>query len=273
MDFEALAPIGDDFWGMKKLLEQLLPHTVVDLGDLADAIIADPELASIVKVVQPEDETASAAETAAAAETVAAEATETAAEATETAAAAVVGGSEKPAPSLEDVRDDTYDLYAMTALVDLRRQKDKGSVSAALAWLKKQAEPSGTDIEGWLRRQSAAGLVLANRFVNIPPPLGVRLYSTLVEDMKTCIAEKKCSQMKGIVFISKAFVVPGTGAPELIPKATTAGGGKKEKKKRKEKRKDGEEISRTNKNDNTNIHCQYDAVDSIPVAFIAMLTF
>eukprot|EP00911_Craspedida_sp_UC1_P002206 UC1_evm1s1685 len=179
VDFEALAPIGDDFWGMKKLLEQLLPHTVVDLGDLADAIIADPELASIVKVVQPEDETASAAETAAAAETVAAEATETAAEATETAAAAVVGGSEKPAPSLEDVRDDTYDLYAMTALVDLRRQKDKGSVSAALAWLKKQAEPSGTDIEGWLRRQSAAGLVLANRFVNIPPPLGVRLYSTL----------------------------------------------------------------------------------------------
>ncbi|EDQ92820.1 uncharacterized protein MONBRDRAFT_4868 [Monosiga brevicollis MX1] len=52
VSFNAFQPIGDDFWGIKTLLQQMMPRADADLGELARTIIDKAEQSTVIKVEQ-----------------------------------------------------------------------------------------------------------------------------------------------------------------------------------------------------------------------------
>ena len=50
VDFDAVKPTPCDYWGIRCLLAQLFRDAPVDLSGLADVVIAQPEITSIIKI-------------------------------------------------------------------------------------------------------------------------------------------------------------------------------------------------------------------------------
>jgi protein BCP1 len=154
INFESIPPIEDDFEGIKMLLSQLWLKEPINCGDLAKVLMSQQKMCSVIRQIQEEDDD---------------------------------GESDD-----EDDEDDVLGVTSVIGLSGLDGLQDgkegNGSsdgnecVSQIKEVIKKRFSSQKEDISSldW----SKVGLIINERFVNIPPRISLPIYQQLMEDLK-----------------------------------------------------------------------------------------
>ncbi|XP_018616775.2 protein BCCIP homolog isoform X2 [Scleropages formosus] len=180
VDFEAHTISDNHFSGIRKLLQQLFLKASVDVSELADIIIQQNHIGSVVKQAEiPED-------------------------------------------SDDDDDDDPDEVFGFISLVNLTERKGVPCVEQVKELLLSQcekvcAQSVTEELEKLLNNTDRpVGLLLCERFINVPPQIALPLYKQLREEIaeaqrtnkpsgkchyflmisKTCMAAKKSSSKK-----------------------------------------------------------------------------
>ncbi|KAF3003790.1 Mss4p nuclear export [Curvularia kusanoi] len=162
VEFEWFDPNPEvDFHGLKTLLRQLLDvdHQLFDLSELADLILSQPLLGSMVKV----------------------------------------DGMET-------------DPYAFLTVLNLETHKDKKVIRDLHAYLSKKAP------ELLPAAPAQIGLILTERFINMPADIVPPMYEMLIEEMEWALEEKEPYAFTHYLVLSKVYSeiassLPAVGQP------------------------------------------------------------
>ncbi|KAG7201208.1 hypothetical protein KM043_003995 [Ampulex compressa] len=168
VDFEGRNPQDPDYHGIKTLLQQLFLKAHLDLGGLTDLIISQNYVGSVVK--QSED----------------------------------LDGSDE-----ED--GDVNDVFGITTVVNISDRQNLVCVQQLRDLLKQLASEHATDatntmIKNVLENDSSAlGLLINERFVNIPAQISVPLLENLICEVKRANSKNMPFDFSYYVLICKLY--------------------------------------------------------------------
>ncbi|XP_015597237.1 protein BCCIP homolog isoform X2 [Cephus cinctus] len=168
VDFEGRNPQDPDYHGIKTLLQQLFLKAHLDLGGLTDLIISQNYVGSVVK--QSDDEDAS-----------------------------------------DDEDDDNNDVFGITTVVNISDRQNVPCIQQLRDLLRQLASEHATDtvntmIKNVLENDSAPlGLLINERFVNIPAQISVPLLENLVSEMKRATVKKMPFNFSYYILICKVY--------------------------------------------------------------------
>lgn len=175
VEFEARVPDDSDYHGIRRLLQQLFLKAHVNVGEIADTVIKQDYMGSVLK------------------------------------------------QSIRDEEDSDDDqTYGVFSVIDITQRKNMACVQQICSYLldhcKRAASPETFERFRALLHdaENHVGLILSERFVNIPPQISVPLYDGLGEEMKKAKEEKKLSEFAYYVLISKYFEDDGSDDQEVI---------------------------------------------------------
>ncbi|XP_074107997.1 protein BCCIP homolog isoform X2 [Cotesia typhae] len=169
VDFVGRTPDDSDYHGIKILLQQLFLKAHVNVGSLADYIISHNYVGSVVKQETDDDDD-------------------------------------------EDDEDDTSDggdVFGVTTVINISHSQNEKCIQQLRSLLKELSSEYATDtVNGMINNilendSSALGLIINERFVNIPADISVPLLENLMSDMKRATAKKMAYDFKYFVIISK----------------------------------------------------------------------
>ncbi|XP_053979873.1 protein BCCIP homolog [Hylaeus anthracinus] len=169
VDFEGRCPLDPDYHGIKTLLQQLFLKAHIDVGGLTDLIISQNYVGSVVK--QSED--------------------------------------------LEDTDDedneDNSDVFGITTVINLSNGQNHLCIQQLRDLLRQLANEHATDatntmIKHVLENDSEAlGLLINERFVNIPARISVPLLESLTSEIKRANSKKMPFNFSYYVLICKLY--------------------------------------------------------------------
>ncbi|KAJ8686212.1 hypothetical protein QAD02_022006 [Eretmocerus hayati] len=169
VDFEGRSPQDPDHPGIKTLLQQLFLKSHVNLSDLTDLIISQNYVGSVIK--QSLDDAAS-----------------------------------------DDEDDNVDDVFGITTVINIsERQNTPECVKELRTLLKHLISEHATDstktlIENVLEKDSASlGLLINERFVNIPPLISVPLLENLASEIKRAISKNMAFNFTHLLLICKLY--------------------------------------------------------------------
>ncbi|EDO49228.1 predicted protein, partial [Nematostella vectensis] len=168
VEFEAFPPAKCDFTSMKNLLKQLFLKNTVNLSELADLIIAQDKIGSIIK--QAEDSNN---------------------------------------PSAEEEGEYEEEIYGLVSVLDLAQHKEKQCVKQIkdllLEKCKACSKPEALSSFQNILSNKSVGLLISERFINIPPQIAPPLYRTLGNELKEQNKKDKSFNLDHLLLISKSF--------------------------------------------------------------------
>uniref|UniRef100_A0A1B6M490 Protein BCCIP homolog n=2 Tax=Graphocephala atropunctata TaxID=36148 RepID=A0A1B6M490_9HEMI len=149
VDFEGRNPIDSDFHGIKQLLQQLFLKAHINLSDMTDLIISQNYVGSVVKQSDIDDDSG-------------------------------------------DEDDDTSpnDVFGITTVVNLTDKQNLECIQQLRQLLSELCQEHGTDqsnavVNNLLANDaSPVGLLINERFINIPAQICVPLFESLSKEMK-----------------------------------------------------------------------------------------
>ncbi|XP_063228591.1 protein BCCIP homolog [Bacillus rossius redtenbacheri] len=176
VDFEGRNPVDSDFHGIKQLLKQLFLKAHVNLSELTDLIIAQNYVGSVVKQSDLEEE-----------------------------------GSD------DEDEDDSgvNDVFGITTVVNLTDKQNTESVQQLRALLAELSGEHATDQVNSLVRSllgddsRPVGLLLNERFVNIPAQIAVPLLESLSKEISRACQKKMPFDLSYLILICKLYKVEG----------------------------------------------------------------
>ncbi|XP_034940137.1 protein BCCIP homolog [Chelonus insularis] len=186
VDFVGRIPEDSDFHGIKNLLQQLFLKAHINIQALADYIISHNYVGSVVKQGVGDDDD----------------------------------------DDDEDDDDDVNDVYGVTSIINISQGQNEECIQQLRNLLKELASDYATDstnamIKSILENDSAAlGLIINERFINIPADISVPLLENLVSDIKKANAKKMPYDFQYYVLISKLYK-PKTSAKKSTKKKGT----------------------------------------------------
>ncbi|KAJ1522831.1 hypothetical protein ONE63_001982 [Megalurothrips usitatus] len=169
VDFEGRIPVDSDFHGIKQLLQQLFLKSHVNLSDLTDLIIKQNYVGSVVK--QCDDD---------------------------------------PDSDDDDDMNVDDDVYGITTVVNLTEKRSMECIKQ-IHTLLKQYSKLGDDrtvskVEQLLNDENnSVGLLINERFVNIPPQISVPLLLNLRKEMDKATSKKMAFDFKYYIMICKLY--------------------------------------------------------------------
>ncbi|OXU17072.1 hypothetical protein TSAR_014827 [Trichomalopsis sarcophagae] len=168
VDFEGRNPQDPDFHGIKTLLQQLFLKAHIDLGSLTDLIIQQNYVGSVVKQSQDEAES-------------------------------------------DDEDDDVNDVFGITTVINVSDRQNVPCIQELRDLLKQLANEHATDstnamIKNVLENDAAAlGLLINERFVNIPAQISVPLLENLISEMSRAANKKMPFDFSYYILICKLY--------------------------------------------------------------------
>uniref|UniRef100_A0A8C4X0V1 Protein BCCIP homolog n=1 Tax=Eptatretus burgeri TaxID=7764 RepID=A0A8C4X0V1_EPTBU len=187
VDFEAHAPQDVDVPGMKQLLRQLFLKAPVDLSELADLIVQQNYIGSVLKQ------------------------------------ALVSEDSEE-----EEEDDDGGAVFGLTTLISLANRKSSGCLEQLCSFLVSRCEahnPPGlaARLKAVLTDASRpVGLLLSERFLNVPPQAALPLYKQLLSELADAKKfGRHCGSCYYLLLISKTCRVTRAESHKNVHKAKT----------------------------------------------------
>ncbi|XP_017881054.1 protein BCCIP homolog [Ceratina calcarata] len=170
VDFEGRNPLDPDYHGIKTLLQQLFLKAHIDLGSLTDLIISQNYVGSVVKQSEDLDE------------------------------------------SDDDEEDsDVNDVFGITTVINLSSGQNYPCIQQLRDLLRQLANEHATDatntmIKHVLENDSEAlGLLINERFVNIPAQISVPLLENLVSEIKRANSKKMPFNFSYYILICKLY--------------------------------------------------------------------
>lgn len=175
VDFEGRIPVDSDFHGIKQLLLQLFLKAHVNLSDLTELLIKQNYIGSVVK--QCDDD---------------------------------------PESDDEDDMNVDDDVYGITSVVNLTEKKSMQCVSQLRDLLKDLSTKHGDDrtvskVNQLLDDDShSVGLLINERFINIPPQVAVPLLMNLRKELEKAKSRKMPFDFHYFVLICKLYKMDHT---------------------------------------------------------------
>ena len=168
VDFEGRNPLDPDYHGIKTLLQQLFLKAHIDLGGLTDIIISQNYVGSVVKQSEDLEES-------------------------------------------DDEDNDINDVFGVTTVVNLSSGQNYLCIQQLRDLLKQLANEHATDatnsmIKNILENDSEAlGLLINERFVNIPAQISVPLLENLTSEIKRANNKRMAFDFSYYVLICKLY--------------------------------------------------------------------
>ncbi|CAK9831012.1 Protein BCCIP homolog [Anthophora retusa] len=168
VDFEGRNPLDPDYHGIKTLLQQLFLKAHIDLGGLTELIISQNYVGSVVK--QSED----------------------------------IEGS-------DDEESDINDVFGITTVINLSSGQNYPCIQQLRELLRQLANEHATDsanamIKNVLENDSEAiGLLINERFINIPAQISVPLLENLTSEIKRANTKKMPFNFSYYILICKLY--------------------------------------------------------------------
>ena len=168
VDFEGRNPLDPDYHGIKTLLQQLFLKAHIDLGGLTDMIISQNYVGSVVKQSEDLEES-------------------------------------------DDEDDDINDVFGVTTVINLSSGQNYLCIQQLRDLLKQLANEHATDatngmIKNILENDSEAlGLLINERFVNIPAQISVPLLENLTSEIKRANNKRMAFDFSYYVLICKLY--------------------------------------------------------------------
>ncbi|XP_077539328.1 BRCA2 and CDKN1A-interacting protein [Haemaphysalis longicornis] len=170
VDFEARTPDDSDYHGIKRLLQQLFLKARVNLSDLTNLILERNFVASVIK--QCNDE---------------------------------IDDDEE---SMED--EDEDGVFGVMSVVNITETRQRECVEQIVTLLREQCRASASGLaakfgEYFTEEGYQLGLVISERFVNIPPRISLPLYDALTRDVEAAKAAGKKYDFTHVLLICKQY--------------------------------------------------------------------
>lgn len=188
VDFEGRNPTDSDFHGIKQLLQQLFLKAHINLTELTELIISQNYVGSVVKQSEVDDDS--------------------------------------------DDECDGNDVFGITSVVNLTEKQNVECIQQLrhllLELSREHASDSVNTLVLSLLDAQPVGLLISERFINIPAQIAVPLLDSLSKEMKRAQEKKMPFEFNYFIIISKLYKVDSTLAK------------KKSKKKRQQKESETE---------------------------------
>ncbi|KAK9293601.1 hypothetical protein QLX08_011508 [Tetragonisca angustula] len=168
VDFEGRYPVDPDYHGIKTLLQQLFLKAHIDLGSLTDLIISKNHVGSVVKQSADLDES-------------------------------------------DDEDTDINDVFGITTVINLSSKQTYPCVQQLRELLRQMANEHATDAANTMIKHvleddaEVLGLLINERFVNIPAQISVPLLENLISDVKRANTKKMPFNFSYYVLICKLY--------------------------------------------------------------------
>ncbi|KAI4484291.1 PREDICTED: protein BCCIP homolog [Polistes canadensis] len=169
VDFEGRSPQDPDFHGIKTLLQQLFLKAHIDLAALTELIVSQNYVGSVVKQSEDfEDEE-------------------------------------------EEEADDTFDVFGITTVINISDKQHLPCIQQLRDLLIELSSEHATDatytlIKNVLQNDSQPiGLLVNERFINIPAQISVPLFESLISEMKRASSRKMPFEFSYYILICKLY--------------------------------------------------------------------
>ncbi|XP_078357928.1 protein BCCIP homolog [Oculina patagonica] len=179
VEFEAFPPTEEDFSGIRCLLQQLFLKSAVDLSKLSDLIISQPEVSTVIKVVNEEDLESN--------------------------------GESKNNDDDDDDDDESEDnVFGVTTVVNVKKHQENDAVKQLKKLLVDKCRESASkenvaEFTDVIEGQHAVGFLINERFINIPPQIAVPVYKTLRSELKKIHKKGQDTPLSYFVIICKTY--------------------------------------------------------------------
>ncbi|KAG8222983.1 hypothetical protein J437_LFUL002706 [Ladona fulva] len=173
VDFEGRNPIDSDFHGIKQLLQQLFLKAHVNLSELTDLIISQNYVGSVVKQSEIDE------------------------------------GSDDE----DDDLADSNDVFGITTVINLTEKKELECIRQLRSLLLELCEEHGSEETKELVRslvqsggpQHNVGLLITERFINIPVQIAVPLLESLSKEIKRAQEKRMPFDFSYYILICKLY--------------------------------------------------------------------
>ncbi|XP_072029854.1 protein BCCIP homolog [Amphiura filiformis] len=193
VEFEALPPHPDDFHGIKRLLQQLFLKSKVNLSTLIDIILGQSHVGSVIK--QSADQLA-----------------------------------ELDLDSDESDEDQDGDnIFGFITVINITSKKNEGCIQEIKTLLDErcsqcESASKASEFSHLLNNSShSIGLLINERFVNIPPQLAPPLHNSLQKDVTTAAVKNSKFKFDYYLLLSKTYkdaISPEQGSSKKKSKGT-----------------------------------------------------
>lgn len=193
IEFEAFPPTEEDFSGIKCLLKQLFLKSAMDLSKLSDLIISQPEVTTVIKVVNDDDQ----------------------------------GSNGEGKNDDDDEEDESEDgVFGLTTVIDLKKHQDNDVIKQLKKLLADKCQESAskedkTEFTEVIRGQHSVGFLINERFINIPPQIAVPVYKTLRSELKKLHKKGQNAPLSYFVIICKTYKDVETKTQKKFKKVKT----------------------------------------------------
>lgn len=180
IDFEGRNPSDADFNGIKQLLNQLFLTASINLTEMTDAIISQDYIGSVIKQMWDEN-----------------------------------------MPDEDEEDDDEDSAFGVTTVINLTSRKDSKFVQDIKQLLISKAEKHATDsvlklVKNILTNDSInTGLVINERYVNIPAQISVPMLENLCKEIKRAVEKNKPYNFGYLVMPLKFYRKSGPPVEDL----------------------------------------------------------
>ncbi|XP_038071108.1 BRCA2 and CDKN1A-interacting protein-like [Patiria miniata] len=191
VEFEALPPQDDDFHGIKILLQQLFLKSKVNISELSNLVLSQNHVGSVLK--QSEAQLA----------------------------------EESDSSDDDDNEDHVYGIITVINISDKRNESCIKDVQSLLEEKCSKCAPAA-DQEQFVRTLNdpthSVGLMLNERFVNIPPQLAPPLHKSLQKDLQLASRKNPKFKFDYFLLICKSYREDGNSQPAKSKKKKKTGG-------------------------------------------------
>ncbi|XP_002734004.1 protein BCCIP homolog [Saccoglossus kowalevskii] len=200
VEFEALPPIDSDFNGIKRLLQQLFLKAQINMSELINLVISQNYIGSIIKQ-----------------------------------------STNDLVDEADDNDDDDDDIFGFMSVINITDKKDVNCIKQIISLITEQCSKCGSesDIDECQKifndDTRPVGLLLNERFINVPAQIALPQHQSLQKDLKDAIR-------KGMKYSFEYFVMICKSYKELPPDERGGGEGGDRKGKKKGKKKKNKKV-------------------------------
>ncbi|XP_042859080.1 protein BCCIP homolog [Penaeus japonicus] len=178
VEFEGFPANDADFHGIKRLLQQNLRGLEVDVSGIADTIISQNYVGSVIKQVGGEEEE---------------------------------DDDEEANDEMMNSEEDKEEVFGVTSVINLSSRKDEACIAGLRTALVEKSSVHASDAANQMLREILSneskhvGFLISERVVNLPPQFSLPVFESLGKEVEEAKKKKMPYNFSYLLLISKVY--------------------------------------------------------------------
>nr|XP_027233964.1 protein BCCIP homolog [Penaeus vannamei] len=177
VDFEGFPANDSDFHGIKRLLQQNLRGLDVDISGIADTVISQNYVGSVIKQVGGEED----------------------------------GEDEDENEGMGNGEEDNDEVFGVTSVINLTSRKDETCIAGLRTALVEKSSAHASDSTNQMLREILSneskhvGFLISERVINLPPQFSLPVFESLGKEVEEAKKKKMPYNFSYLLLISKVY--------------------------------------------------------------------